>query len=144
MLKREMAYLSSVLESAEIDWKTFAIWVDTEGSLSSVVTRMKKGDRVGFRRDHELAIYQDEKEPLEALGNFLVATGLSRPYYYFNEKTGVWVMKVYRIEDIEKIVEMIEPYILTRKKRDQIARFRKFRNDRYKRFPKGGELKHGA
>ncbi len=128
------AYILSQLVTKAIDWKTFGIWVDTEGHLSSIVRRVKKSDRVGLRRDYELAVYQDEKGALEALGDFLVASGLSRPYYYFNEKTGVWALKVYRIDDIEKIVEMIEPFILTRKKQEQIAKFRKFRTERYKRF----------
>jgi hypothetical protein len=131
-----MDYLLSQLATSAIDWKTFGNWVDTEGHLSSVITRMKKGDRVGLRRDHELAIYQDEKDVLEALGDFLVGSGLSRPYYYFNERTGVWALKVYRIEDIEKIIQMIEPFILTRKKREQVAKFRRFRSERYKRFPR--------
>jgi hypothetical protein len=131
-----MSLVLSEMMATALDWKTFGIWVDTEGHLSSVITRVRKGDRVGLRRDHELAIYQDEKEVLETLGDFLVASGLSRPYYYYNEKTKVWALKVYRIEDIVKIVEMIEPYILTRKKREQIAKFRRFRSERYKRFPK--------
>ena len=135
-----MTYILSQMTTTMVDWKTFGIWVDTEGHLSSVITRMKKGDRVGLRRDYELAIYQDEKEVLETLGDFLVSSGLSRPYYYFNEKTRVWALKVYRIEDIEKIIEMIEPFILTRKKREQIEKFRRFRSERYKRFPRGGKL----
>ncbi|MDG7008669.1 MAG: hypothetical protein JRN06_10600 [Nitrososphaerota archaeon] len=80
-----MTYILSQTTGTAVDRKTFGIWVDTEGNLSSVITRMKKGDRV---------------------------------------------------EDIEKIVETIEPFILTRKEQEQIEKFRRFRSERYKRFQK--------
>lgn len=124
----------SQMTTASVDWRTFGVWVDTEGHTSSVVARMKKNEKVGLRRDHELAIYQDEKEASETLADFLVRSGLSKPYFYLDEKTGVWSLKVYRVEDIEGIIEEIEPFILTRKKRERIERFRRFRSERYKRF----------
>lgn len=112
----------------------FGVWLDTEGSLSSVITRMRKGDRVGQRRDYELAVYQDEKEVLEVLRDFLIRSGISHPYLYQDRRTGVWALKVYRIKDIESIIHQVESYLLTLKKRLQVEKYRRFRSERYKRF----------
>jgi len=112
----------------------FGVWLDTEDSLSSVITRMKKSDRVGQRRDYELAVYQDEREVMEFLRDFLIKSGISHSYPYQNRRTGVWALKVYRIKDIERIIQEVEPYILTLKKRLQVQKFRRFRSERYKRF----------
>jgi hypothetical protein len=95
---------------------------------------MRKGARVGRRRDYELAIYQNEKEVMELFRDFLIKSGISQPYLYLNQRTGVWALKVYRIKDIERIIQEVEPFILTRKKRTQIEKFRRFRSERYKRF----------
>lgn len=125
-----------VLTREAVDWKLFGAWLDTEGNISSVITRMRKGDRVSRRRDYELAIYQDEKEVMESLQGFLLKSGVSRPYLYQDRRTGVWALKVYRIKDIERIIREVEPYLLTQKKRLQVEKFRQFRNDNYKRFSK--------
>jgi hypothetical protein len=112
----------------------FGVWLDTEGSLSSVITRMRKGDRVGRRRDYELAVYQNEREVMEFLRDFLIKSGVFHPYLYQNRRTGVWALKVYRIKDIERIIQEVEPYLLTLKKRLQVEKFRRFRSQRYKKF----------
>jgi len=110
------------------------VWLDTEGSLSSVITRMRKGDRMGQRRDYELAVYQDERGVMEFLRDFLIKSGISHPYLYQNRRTGVWALKVYRIKDIDRIIQEVEPYLLTFKKRLQVEQLRRFRSERYKRF----------
>jgi hypothetical protein len=117
-----------------LDWKMFGVWLDTEGSLSSVITRMRKGDRVGQRRDYELAVYQNERDVMEFLRDFLVKSGISNPYLYQDQRTGVWALKVYRIKDIERIIQEVEPYILTLKKRLQVEKFRRLRSEKYKKF----------
>ena len=119
-----------------VDWKLFGAWLDTEGSISSIITRMKKSNRTGLKRAHELAVYQDEKEVLELLRDFLIRSGIPRPYLYRNQKTGVWALKIYRPEDIERIIYNVEPFILTQKKKLQIEKFRRFRSEKYKRFPR--------
>ena len=119
-----------------IDWKLFGAWLDTEGNISSVIRKMRKGDRVGRRRDYEIGIYQDEKEVMEYFADFLVKSGISKPYLYLDRRTGVWALKVYRIKDLERIIQECEPYLLTQKKHSQIEKFRRFRSDTYKRFPK--------
>ena len=124
------------MTGADLDWKTFAAWLDTEGSITSMVTKMRNGDRVGSRRSHELAIYQDEKEVLETLRDFLIRSGISRSYLYQHQGTGVWALKIYRPEDITSIISKAEPFLLTQKKKSQVERFRRFRSERYKRFPK--------
>ena len=126
--------LLSKLVTQVLDWKMFGVWLDTEGSLSSVITRMRKGNRVGQRRDYELAVYQDEREVMESLRDFLIKSGISHPYIYQDRRTGVWALKVYRIKDIERIIQEVEPYLLTLKKRLQVEKFRRFRSERYKRF----------
>ena len=126
--------LLSKLTTQVLDWKMSGVWLDTEGSLSSVITRMKKRDRVGQRRDDELAVYQDEREVMEFLRDFLIKSGISHPYLYQNQRTGVWALTVYRIKDIERIIQEVEPYILTLKKRLQVEKFRRSRSERYKRF----------
>lgn len=118
-----------------VDWKMFGVWLDTEGSISSVITRMRKGDRIGRRRDYEIGIYQDEKEVVKSLQGFLIKSGISS-YLYENRRTGVWALKVYRIKDIERIIQECEPYLLTQKKHSQIEKYKRFRNDTYKRIPK--------
>ncbi len=118
-----------------MDWKMFGAWLDIEGNISSVITRMRKGDRVGRMRDYEIAISRDEKEVME-FQRFLINSGISKSYLYLNRKTGVWALKVYRIKEIERIIQEVEPFLLTQKKRAQIEKFRQFRHDNYKRFAK--------
>jgi hypothetical protein len=119
-----------------VDWKLFGVRLDTEGSISSIVTRMKKDDRVGPRRAHELAIYQDERDVLEILRDSITSSGISHTYPYQDPRTGVWVLKIYRSEDIERTIDNVEPFILTRKKKLQIERLGRFRSEKYKRFAK--------
>jgi hypothetical protein len=124
----------SRLATQVLDWKMFGVWLDTEGSLSSVITRMRKGDRVGRRRDYELAVYQNERDVMEFLRDFLIRSGIFNPYLYQKRRTGVWALKVYRIKDIERIIQEVEPYLLTLKKRLQVEKFRRFRSEKYKRI----------
>jgi hypothetical protein len=119
-----------------VDWGIFGAWLDTEGNISSTITKMRKNERVGLRRAHELAVYQDDKHALEVLRDFLIESGVTRPYLYQDKRTGVWSLKIYRIKDIELVLLNVEPFLLTAKKRMQMEKFRLYRSDRFKRFPK--------
>ncbi len=126
--------LSSKLVTQVLDRKMFGVWLDTEDSLSSVITRMRKGNRVGQRRDNESAVRQNEREVMESLRDFLIKSGIPHPHMYQDRRTGVWAFRVYRIKDIERIIQEVEPYLLTWKKRLQVEMFRRFQSERYKRF----------
>ena len=124
-----------VLTSSVVDWKMFAAWVDTEGSISSVVAKNRvKNGGVSRKRHHELAVYQTDESALGILRDFLCESGISATYLYKDKRTAVWSLKLTRIKDIEFVVSSIEPYILTENKKRQIERFKRFRAEKYKRI----------
>ena len=123
------------LTSGIVDWKLFGAWLDTEGSVSSIFAKNRKiNNRILYKREHELAIYQADKTALEVLRDFLLEAGVSATYMYRNRKTGVWSLKLMRIRDIELAVSNVEPYLITENKKWQIERFKRFRSERYHRI----------
>lgn len=122
------------LTTSVVDWKMFGAWLDTEGSISSIIAKTKVGKRAGHKRDHELAIYQADRHSLEILRDFLTQAGVTDSRMHQDLRTGVWSLKLTRIADIELVIRKVEPYLLTERKRQQVERFKRFRSDKFKRI----------
>lgn len=133
------------LTESVVDWKVFAAWLETEGTISSIIAKVKSrvGDWNTHKRDYELAVYQAEKRPLEILRDFLLRSGVSDVRMFLDQRTGVWHLKLTRIRDIELVIRNVEPYLLTKNKKEQLEKFRRFRSERFKRIPRVIDT-HGA
>jgi len=111
-----------------VDWKVFAAWVETEGSIDATIT-FKLHEPTGkywVTVVRAVLIGQGEKPPLAALQSFLAANGI---YSYLRliraSKTALgkkpyWRLEVHRMEDIDRIIENIRSSLLTEKARNQV------------------------
>jgi hypothetical protein len=123
------------LKSRFVDWRVFAAWLDTEGSVSSILAKNRtRNNRTLYKREHELTIYQADEAALETLRSFLREAGVSATYMYKNQRTGVWALRLTRIRDIELVISEVEPFLITENKKRQIERFKRFRSERYHRI----------
>ena len=108
-----------------VNWQTVADWIDTEGTIASYIMSSREGGVVRRRKSY-IAISQTDKEPLEKLCEFMRGEGITCSIYRLREGRE-FELKIIRVKDVEKVVNTIEPYILTGRKKAQIERFRRFR-----------------
>src|SRR5713226_6524729 len=118
----------SVMESDLVDWKVFAAWVETEGSIDSTVD-FKLNPRTGTyyaRIVRAVLISQSERAPLAALQLFLEKHGIFSSIRFIKpsrtafSKRPYYRLEIQRVEDIDKVVESIRNYLLTQKTRKQV------------------------
>jgi hypothetical protein len=94
------------------DWKTVAAWVDTEGSFQV------------YPNSNRAAIAQKERAPLEGIRAFLDEEGISSHIVVQHKKGEVYYQLGTNggIEKLAEFVKNVEPYLVTRNKKDQVAR----------------------
>lgn len=116
-----------------VDWKTLAAWLDTEGSIISRIVRRIR-NRIRRSRAHGVSITQKDKRQLKILAEFLRRQGINPKMRCIAPVKG-WELQVNRIVDIEKIIRRTEPDLITPKRLQQVARFKRMRAERYERLP---------
>ncbi len=125
--------ISSLVSMAAgiVDWKVFAAWVETEGSVDSYVD-FELNPRTGtyyVRIVRSILIPQKERAPLAALQRFLTQEGVRSTIQFIKpsrtsfSKEPYCRLAIQRAEDIDKVVKNIKDYLLTQKTWYQIERY---------------------
>ncbi len=119
---------STALKPNLVNWQVFTAWVETEGSLNATIDS-KLNPRTGtyyVRIVRQILILQMEREPLAALHEFLLDHGIYstiriiKPSKSSFSKKSYFRLEIQRTEDIDKVVENIKDYLLTKKTMRQV------------------------
>ena len=113
------------LRAKQIEWKTVAAWMDTEGYLYT---------KEGRQRRYELVIKQTEAEPLRAIQRFLREQGMDGCKVKWRVDShytagGIFELKVKSVRDLDRIISNTEPFLLTPTRRNQYERYRQRRQE---------------
>jgi len=129
MYTKSTTQLMASLQESVVDWKVFAAWVETEGSINSTID-FDQNPRTGKYFVHivrAILIPQSERAPLEALQLFLTRNEvysklrLLKPSKTSLTKNPYYRLEIERMEDIDKVVEHIKAYLITEKARNQVG-----------------------
>ncbi len=115
------------IPSRWIDWKVVAAWIDGEGNLTTRERGFNKTNR-----DYCLDISQKELAPLESIRSFLKREGIKAKV--IKEVNGTHSLQVTSVSDIDLIIKMTLPFMMTDNKRLQYEEYM----TRRKRMPKRG------
>lgn len=106
-----------------VDWKVFAAWIETEGSIDSTVS-FKLNPRTETYYAHvarAILIPQRERAPLVALQGFLKQHGIYSviqdvmPSGTAFSKEPYFRLAIQRMDDIDRVIENMRGYLLTSK-----------------------------
>lgn len=119
-----------------IGWVVVAAWIETEGNISSYITRSRVR-RDGARSpsvSRRICIMQKDPFPLKVSSRFLCSQGIPSKVAHMNpsstafSRTPYYRLNITGLRDLDAVITRCNPFFITKKARVQVGRYWRYRH----------------